>query len=82
MTLTLRKLMAEDADEILQVYRQSEGFLALGPEPNASHKMVMDDLRISGETGGRFCGILNADGTVVGVIDFVSHAYQDHRDTA
>lgn len=55
---------------MLGVYRQCEDFLALGPQPRASMRMVLDDLAHSREAGGVFCGIFRGGG-MVGVVDFV-----------
>ena len=82
MTVTLRVLAPDDANDILDVYRQCEDFLALGPVPKASREMVEDDLRVSRETGGRFCGILDEESVLVGIIDYVASGYQGRADTA
>lgn len=63
-----------EAGAILDVYRQCEDFLALGPEPHASMRMVLDDLAHSAEQGGVFCGIYRG-GCMVGVVDFVPSGF-------
>lgn len=60
-----------DLEEILAVYRQCEDFLALGPVAKASREMVLADLALSARAGGRYCGIFNEEGKMVGVLDYV-----------
>lgn len=67
----LRPVGDADGDALLAVYRQCEDFLALGPEPCASPEMVQADLRHSATAGGTFCGIVDDQGTLLGVVDFV-----------
>lgn len=74
------------AAEILEVYRQCEDFLALGPQPQASLQMVLDDLMHSAAEGGQFCGIWNPRGKIacgkiatvrmVGVVDYVPEMHR------
>jgi len=61
----------DDFSAVLDVYRQCEDFLALGPEPTASMAMVLKDIEISKCEGGVFCGVYSADGGMIGVVDFV-----------
>ncbi len=57
---------------ILEVYRQCEDFLSLGPVPVASMEMVQADLKISEKEGGSFCLICSAQtGEVWGIVDYV-----------
>lgn len=70
----------DEAGAVLDVYRQCEDFLALGPEPRASMRMVLDDLAHSAEQGGVFCGIYRG-GRMVGVVDFVPSGF-DGKDGA
>lgn len=64
-------------DEILQVYRRCEDFLALGPVPRASLQMVLDDLAHSRQEGGRFCAIRRrTDGEMLGIVDYVSAGFE------
>lgn len=66
-----RPVNKADVEEILAVYRQSEDFLALGPVAKASREMVLADLQLSARAGGRYCGIFNEEGKMVGVLDYV-----------
>lgn len=72
----VRNVTENDLEAVLEVYRQSEDFLALGPEPKASMSMVQKDLEISRREGGCFCGIYQADGKMVGVVDFVPKDFE------
>lgn len=77
----IRSLGEEDAGAIFDVYRMCEDFLALGPEPHASMRMVLDDLGHSREEGGIFCGI-EVSGELVGVVDFVPDNFGGRPGTA
>jgi ribosomal protein S18 acetylase RimI-like enzyme len=65
-----------DLDAVLDVYRQCEDFLALGPEPVASMAMVLRDIETSQREGGLFRGIFAADGRMVGVVDAVPSGFE------
>ena len=71
LSLEIHPVGASDLDAVLRVYRQCEDFLALGPVATASMEMVLKDLEISRDEGGIFCGIYNADGEMIGVVDYV-----------
>ncbi len=77
----IRTITQDDLGAVLNVYRQCEDFLALGPEPTASMAMVFKDIEISQREGGFFCGVYSADKTMVGVVAFIpSHFEGDpHR---
>ena len=72
----IRPVAQYNLDAVLAVYRQCEDFLALGPDPTASMDMVLKDLELSKHEGGIFCGIHQADGRMIGVIDYVPRNYQ------
>jgi ribosomal protein S18 acetylase RimI-like enzyme len=61
---------------VLEVYRQCEDFLALGPVANASMEMVLADLQLSRDKGGIYCGVHMPDGGMVGVLDYLP---QNHK---
>lgn len=61
----------DELGRILDVYCQCADFLALGPEPTASQAMVVADLQHSRQEGGVFCGIIDSEGEMIGVVDFV-----------
>lgn len=73
--LEIRKISLDDLESVLNVYRQCEDFLALGPVATASMEMVLKDIEISTEEGGIFCGIFTADEKIIGVVDFVPGDY-------
>lgn len=77
----IRSVEGHSLSEIIPVYQQCEDFLALGPAPRASEKMVQDDLHLSSDMGGIFCGIY-VDGVMVGVVDFVLSGYDGEADSA
>jgi len=80
--LIIRPVSEADADAILEVYRQSEDFLALGPEPEASKEMVINDLLQSRAVGGIFCGIYYQDEKLIGVVDFIPEGYKGNKAAA
>ena len=61
---------------LLEVYRQSEDFLALGPNPHASLEMIAADQALSREQGGEFCGLFDDDGVLMGVFDFIRAGFE------
>ncbi len=67
----IRPITENDLEEVLGIYRQSEDFLTLGPEPEASMAMVLQDVETSRNEKGIFCGVCAPDGRMVGVVDFV-----------
>ena len=79
---TIQKIDRKDIDSVYNVYKKCEDFLSLGPVPNASKQMILDDFKISEDEGGIYCGIF-IHGIMIGVIVFVlsgfegnsSHAY-------
>ena len=74
-SLEIHPIAANELDAVLDVYRQCEDFLALGPVPTASMEMVLKDIEISKEECGIFCGIYTADGGMIGVLDYVPSNY-------
>jgi ribosomal protein S18 acetylase RimI-like enzyme len=80
--LEIRPVTREDLEAVLDVYRQCEDFLALGPVPTASMEMVLKDIEISQGEGGIFCGIYCADGKMIGVLDYVPANYQGEAQSA
>jgi len=67
----VRTITQDDLDAVLDLYRQCEDFLALGPERTASMAMVLKDIEISQSQGGVFYGVYAVDGRMIGVVDFV-----------
>lgn len=75
-SLEIRPITQCDLNAVLNVYRQCEDFLALGPEPTASMEMVLKDVEVSQREGGVFCGIFTADGKMIGVVDYVPRNFE------
>jgi ribosomal protein S18 acetylase RimI-like enzyme len=80
--LEIRPVTPTDLDAVLEVYRQCEDFLSLGPVATASMKMVLADLELSNDEGGIFCGIYAATQKMVGIVDYVPNHYQGSPQTA
>jgi GNAT superfamily N-acetyltransferase len=78
----IRRITPEDWETVLDVYRQCEDFLALGPEPTAAMSMVVKDIETSKNEGGIFCGILATDGKMIGVVDYVPKNFEGDPRTA
>jgi ribosomal protein S18 acetylase RimI-like enzyme len=75
-SLEIRRVTDDDLDAVLDVYRECEDFLALGPVPAASMEMVLCDIETSHREGGQFCGIFETDDRMVGVVDFVPCGFE------
>lgn len=78
-------LKEEDAEKILEVYRQCEDFLALGPVPVASLDMVLTDMHHLLAESGNFEGIFVSENSVerlVGVISYITAGYEGCPETA
>ncbi len=75
-SLTIRPIGPGELDAVLNVYRQCEDFLALGPAPTASMEMVLQDIEISKGYGGLFCGVYSSDGEMIGIIDYVPSNFE------
>lgn len=71
----IRPVTPDELAAVLDVYRQCEDFLALGPEPTASMRMVLQDIEISRSEGGRFCAIFAAGGEMIGIVDYVASGF-------
>ena len=72
----MRPITPKDYGAVLDVYRQSEDFLALGPEPKASIAMVRKDAESAEREGARFCGIFATDGRMTGVAEFLPSRFE------
>lgn len=72
----IRPITSDELDAVLDVYRQCEDFLALGPVPTASMAMVLQDIELSQHEGGVFCGIYTSDGEMIGVVDYVPRGFE------
>ncbi len=81
IALQTKTIGEESAAAVLEVYRQCEDFLALGPVAKASMEMVLEDLRHSREIGGKFCGIF-VNGELAGIVDYVPNRFEGSDGTA
>ena len=81
-SLEIRPVTQENLDAVLEVYQQCEDFLALGPVATASTEMVLQDLEISKNISGIFCGVHTPDGKMIGVIDYVPRNYKGNSRAA
>ena len=75
-SLEIRPVEQRDLEAVLEVYRQCEDFLALGPAATASMEMVLKDRELSRSENGLFCGVFSAGGELIGVLDYVPQGYR------
>ncbi len=80
--LEVRPVTPGELEAVLQVYRQCEDFLALGPVATASLERVLQDLEISKGYGATFCGIYTPAGEMIGVLDFAPSGFEGDRRAA
>jgi ribosomal protein S18 acetylase RimI-like enzyme len=73
--LILLPLKEDAIPQLIDIYRQCEDFLALGPEPRASVEMVQKDFQHSRGVGGCYCGIYLPHDQLIGVFDFIPSGY-------
>lgn len=78
----LHPLEEKDIPALLELYRECEDFLALGPRPRASLEMVRSDLDLSRANGGTFYGIFDAAGRLAGVADWILSGFEGNPTTA
>lgn len=76
--LTVSTIDESDLPALFEVYRQCEGFLALGPVPVASVQMVEEDIEHSRRKNGQYCAIRDGQGRIIGVIDFIAKYEGNH----
>jgi 8-oxo-dGTP pyrophosphatase MutT (NUDIX family)/ribosomal protein S18 acetylase RimI-like enzyme len=68
---SIHEIRSDDLESVLAIYRVSEDFLALGPEPHASMVMVEEDIKSSHQDSGLYCGIYDSGRRMVGVVSFI-----------
>lgn len=73
--MLVRPITDSDLPAMLEVYRQCEDFLALGPNPHASMEMIASDRALSRAAGGEYCGLFTEEGTLMGIFDFVRSGF-------
>jgi ribosomal protein S18 acetylase RimI-like enzyme len=78
---TIKQIDESYAGQVLEVYKQCEDFLSLGPVPNASMQMVLDDFKLSRDEGGTFCGIY-IEGEMAGIVDFNPSGFEGNPECA
>ena len=81
----IRPLVQNDIElaRVVEVYRQCEDFLSLGPVATASLNMVETDLAYSRQQGGTFCVIEQTENSeLVGVVDYVNAGFEGDPELA
>lgn len=79
---TIRPVVQDEIEAILNVYQQCEDFLALGPEAAASMGMALNDIAMSKAEGGVFCGVYDRAGKMIGVVDVVLNGFEGNSQQA
>ena len=69
--LSVRKVHDSDLTALVEIYRQCEDFLSLGPVDVAAQEMVLADISHSRAQGCQYCVTLDTDGRFVGVLDVI-----------
>jgi len=75
MEYVIRPVVPAEYPAVLEVYRQCEDFLALGPVAKASLEMVLRDIREARVEKGIFCGIWSGD-KMIGVVSYVPSQFE------
>jgi len=68
-------------DSVIEVYRECEDFLALGPQPKASLEMVLSDVELSRTEYGTYCGIWDSADVMIGIVDYVAGGFEGTTET-
>ncbi len=79
--LKIKTVTPDDSDAVLEVYRQCEDFLALGPQPKASLAMVLKDMVEAQRERGVFRGIYSGE-KMIGVISYVAKGFEGKAESA
>jgi len=79
---SIRPVLMDEKSAILNVYRQCEDFLALTPKPNASMEIIDEDMALSHQNNGVFCGIYDSTGHMMGIVDVVLKGFEGDLATA
>ncbi len=82
MNMNIRLISDSDMPALLEVYRQCEDFLALGPVATASLEMVAADRELSRSQDGEFYGLFDENGCLMGVLDFIRDNYRGEKGCA
>jgi RimJ/RimL family protein N-acetyltransferase len=79
-SIKLVRVSETNIDQVFQVYKECEDFLSLGPEPKASLDMVYKDLEYSRESSGIYNLIMDENGCIIGIIDYIPYKYGKNGD--
>lgn len=78
----IRPLTACKLDAAVQVYRQSGEELDRNTGERVSGQTVLEDMTLSRQAGGIFCGIYDPQDELAGILDFVPAGFGDRVDSA
>jgi ribosomal protein S18 acetylase RimI-like enzyme len=82
LSFSIRPIEENQLAQVLDVYRQCEDFLALGPQPHASLDMILSDMRLSQEEGCTYCGIFNPQAEMMGIFDYNCSGFEGQASQA
>lgn len=75
LKIDIKPITAVDNTAVLEVYRQCEDFLALGPVAKASMDMVIADIEDARAESGIFCGIFY-ENKMIGAVSYVPSHFE------
>ena len=82
MKISILPLQSSQLNDVLEIYKQCEDFLALGPVAFASMDMVRTDFEHSKKSGGKFCGIFDENNKMLGIVDYLPGNYENNTQVA
>jgi ribosomal protein S18 acetylase RimI-like enzyme len=71
----IRPVTPADYPALLEVYRQCEDFISLGPVAKASMNMVLQDIRETKAERGIFCRVLSGT-QMIGVVSYIPSSFE------
>jgi ribosomal protein S18 acetylase RimI-like enzyme len=75
MDIVIKPVTSNDYPAVLEVYRQCEDFLTLGPVAKASMEMVVKDIQDAKVEKGIYCGIFSGQ-NMIGVVSYVPSQFE------
>jgi ribosomal protein S18 acetylase RimI-like enzyme len=81
-TLEVLPVSEKDLSQVLDVYRQCEDFLSLGPVATASLQMVITDIESAKNDHANYCSIHAGQQGMIGVVEYSTGGYFGHPEYA
>lgn len=80
--LEIHTVSENELDQLMEVYRQCEDFLSLGPVATASMQMVMTDIESAQNNQANYCSIHSDKQGMIGVVEYTTGEYLGHPEFA